>query len=173
VPPAYSADPDTHAVALLVREAEGAEVHDACRVWHRAEAARTGRRADPAVAREFAAAMTAAVSKPGACLLVGVLDRQLVATAYGVPLRADPTEAQVAMLAVEPKLQGRGIGTQMLRALTDALSQRGCVRLRMNVDPANQRARALYERHGWRHVGETERVADVPDPELIYRLELV
>ena len=94
------------------------------------------------------------------------------AAVYGVPLRADPTKAQVAMLAVDPKLWGQGIGTQMLRALTERLSRQGCTRLRMNVAPENHRARALYERHRWRHLGEADQVADAGDPELIYRVDL-
>jgi RimJ/RimL family protein N-acetyltransferase len=160
------------AVALLVRAAEGDEVDSACSLWHRAEAARTGRQADPAETREFAVAMREAVAKPGAWLLVGLLDGALVASVYGVPLRADPTKAQVAMLAVEPRLWGQGIGTRLLQALTDTLRGDGCFRLRMNVDPANHRARALYERQGWRHLGETEQVPGAREPELIYRADL-
>lgn len=158
--------------ASEVREATAAEVAAACDLWNRAEAARTGRPTDPAEAREFADGMTSAVAKPGARLLVGVLDGQLVGAVYGVPLREDPTTAQVALLAVAPKLWGQGIGTQMLQALTDALRRQGCLHLRMNVDPTNRRARALYERNGWRHVGETEHAAGADEPELIYRVDL-
>ena len=116
--------------------------------------------------------MTAAVSKPGARLLLGLADDQVIATIYGVPLRADPSKAQVAMLAVDPVLWRTGVGTQMLRAMTNALREQGCRHLRMNVDPGNEPARALYERQGWRHTGETEHVDTTDVPELIYRLDL-
>jgi RimJ/RimL family protein N-acetyltransferase len=167
---AVSCDP----VALVVREAEDAQIGDACALWRLAESARTGIPADPAAveAQDFAAALTEAAAKPGARLLVGTLDGRLVATIYGVPLRADPTCAQVAMLAVTPELWGQGIGTQTLDALTTQLRRQGCLRLRMNVDAANHRARDLYERNGWRHTGETERVEEVTEPELVYRLDL-
>ena len=157
----------------MVRDAASTEVAAACALWSRAEAARTGNVADAAEARDLAAAMTAAVAKPGARLLIGILGGEVVAAVYGVPLRSDPTTAQVAMLAVEPKRWGGGIGTQLLEALTVALKQQGCIQLRMNVDPGNHRARALYERHGWRHLGETERVAPAADPELVYRCTMV
>jgi ribosomal protein S18 acetylase RimI-like enzyme len=159
-------------VALVSRKAVGAEVEAACALWQRAEAARTGKMASAAEAGDFARAMPAAASKPGALLLVGLLDDRLVAAVYGVPLRGDRTKAQVSMLAVEPEFWGQGIGTQMLRALVGALKRQGCRQLRMNVDGANDRARALYERNGWRHLGETEQVADGDEPELIYRIDL-
>jgi len=141
-------------------------------LWQRAEAARTGKRPEPAAASEFVSELAAAAARPGARLFVGIMDTQLVATVYAVPLRADPTRAQVAMLAVEPTRWGQGIGSQLLTALHDALKKQGCVHLRMNVDPANQRARTLYERHGWTHMGETEQVPDADEPELIYRTDL-
>lgn len=157
---------------MVIREAAAAELQAACALWLRAEAARTGSQPDPAAAGALVAEMATAVAKPGAHLLVGFLAKRLVAVIYGVPLRANPTKAQVAMLAVEPTEWGQGIGSQLLAALTDAMKTQGCVHLRMNVDPANHRARALYERHGWRHLGETEAVADQRDPELIYRVDL-
>ena len=141
-------------------------------MWRSAEAARTGKPLELDSAGEFVRALTAAAAKPGARLLLGVLDGQPVATIYGVPLRGLPTKAQVALLAVEPALWRQGIGTRMLHALTDTLSRQGCRELRMNVDPENHRARALYERQGWRHFGETEQVADANSAELIYRTDL-
>ena len=155
-----------------MRDADAAEVGTAAAALARAEAARTGRHPEDEEIREFVQSMAAAVSKPGARLLVGLVDGQIVATIVGVPLRADASKAQVAMLAVEPELWRTGIGTQMLLALTTALRAQGCRRLRLNVDPDNAPARALYERHGWQHTGETERVDTTDVPELIYRLEL-
>ena len=159
-------------VGVTVRAADQAEVGAACAVWFRAEAARTGRRPNDDEVLEFREAMTAAIGKPGARLFVGVTDDQIIATIYAVPLRADPTKGQVAMLAVDPTLWRTGIGTQMLLALTTAMRQQGCRHLRMNVDPDNAPARALYEQHGWRHTGEAECVDTADAPELIYRIDL-
>jgi ribosomal protein S18 acetylase RimI-like enzyme len=122
--------------------------------------------------RRFAEGMRAATAKSGARLLIGLVNDDLIGTIYGIPLRRDPTNAQVAMLAVEPTHWGEGIGSDMLDALTRELEQAGCRRLRMNVDATNTRARILYERHGWRHHGETEQVDDADAPELVYRTDL-
>ncbi len=157
---------------MVVRDAKAAEVVVAASLWLRADAAQTGIAPSDADTAELAAGLSAAVAKPGARLLVGLVDDRVVATVYGVPLRARPTTAQVAMLAVEPTMWGSGLGTQMLAALTGVLEEQGCTALRMNVDPANERARALYERHGWQHRGETEKTDDAAVPELIYRIDL-
>jgi RimJ/RimL family protein N-acetyltransferase len=159
-------------MALLVRDADPTELRAAFGLWTRAETARTGIEPTEAETREFVQSMRRAAAKPGARLLVGIADGELVAAIYGVPLRTDPTKAQVAMLSVEPALWGQGVGTEMLAALTSALREQGCRQLRMNVDPANERARALYERQGWGHSGETEQVDGTGLPELIYRVDL-
>jgi RimJ/RimL family protein N-acetyltransferase len=158
---------------LVVRDANSAaEVEAACDLWSRAEAAETGTTCSDEQLRQFIDEMRDAAAKPGARLFVGLMDDELVATIYGIPLRTDATKAQVAMLAVEPARWGAGIGSEMLTALIGALDGAGCRHLRMNVEPANARARALYERHGWRQCGETEQVDDSDAPELIYRIDL-
>jgi ribosomal protein S18 acetylase RimI-like enzyme len=159
-------------VTWLVRDADPAEVGAACAVWTLAEAARTGRHPGEVERREFVESMTAAIHKPGARLLLGLADGQVVATICGVPLRTDASKAQVTMLAVDPTLWRTGIGTKMLQELVSVLRLQGCRHLRMNVDPDNAPARALYERHGWRHTGETERVDATDVRELIYRIDL-
>lgn len=154
---------------LDIREAEPADVVLAAALWLRAEAARTGQGTSDEQERAFADSLRVAAAKPGAILLVGRHDDCIVATIYGVQLRKDPTAAQVAMLAVEPQLWGGGIGSRMLNSLMERLAEAGCTQLRMNVAADNHRAQGLYERHGWRHSGEVEKIApDVP-PELIYR----
>lgn len=154
---------------LDVREAEGAEIATAAELWQRADSARTGRAVTDDDARAFIESLREAAARPGATLLVGLHKGRLVATAYAVRLRNDPAAAQVAMLGVEPQLWGCGAGSRMLTELTARLADGGCERLRMNVVPDNDRARALYERHGWRHDGEVEQTADGEPPELIYR----
>ena len=53
---------------------------------------------------------------------------------------------------VEPRARGRGCGSGLLTSL--ALGALGCgestVALQLEVSPSNPRARALYERHGFR-----------------------
>ena len=61
----------------------------------------------------------------------------------------------VADLQVLPELQGRGIGTAVLRGLIDEAVERG-VALALAVLPANPRAQRLYDRLGFRVVGRED-----------------
>jgi ribosomal protein S18 acetylase RimI-like enzyme len=55
----------------------------------------------------------------------------------------------VSDLAVAPGLDGHGIGSRLL-AFAEAFAKgRGCRFVTLSVFPANARARALYERHGY------------------------
>jgi ribosomal protein S18 acetylase RimI-like enzyme len=49
-----------------------------------------------------------------------------------------------------PVWQGRGIGSAILRGLQDLAAAQPGGRVDLAVDPMNPRARALYERHGFR-----------------------
>jgi len=55
----------------------------------------------------------------------------------------------ISDIAVAPDLDGRGIGSRLL-AFAEAFAKgRGCRFVTLSVFPANTRARALYERHGY------------------------
>lgn len=55
----------------------------------------------------------------------------------------------VSDIAVAPGLEGRGIGSRLL-AFAEAFAKgRGCRFVTLSVFPKNERARALYERHGY------------------------
>lgn len=51
---------------------------------------------------------------------------------------------------------GSGLGRALLRAAENAAARRGKKRLRLEVREANQRARDLYERNGYRPIGRSE-----------------
>lgn len=57
--------------------------------------------------------------------------------------------AEIANLVVEPSLQGRGLGTALIRALADEASARGIPTLEIGVRSDDHRVRALYEREGF------------------------
>lgn len=60
-------------------------------------------------------------------------------------------------LAVLPAYRGRGIGRSLLAAVERAARERGCVKLTLEVNVNNGRAKRTYEQFGFRHAG-----ADTP-----------
>jgi ribosomal-protein-alanine N-acetyltransferase len=62
-------------------------------------------------------------------------------------------EMHLLNLAVLPVLEGRGHGRFMLDALCEQTRRRGLGLLWLEVRVSNARARALYERYGFRTVG--------------------
>lgn len=55
----------------------------------------------------------------------------------------------ISDIAVAPDLDGRGIGSGLLAFAESWANGRGCRFVTLSVFPANARARALYERHGY------------------------
>lgn len=55
----------------------------------------------------------------------------------------------ISDVAVAPGLDGRGIGSRLLAFADTFAKRRGCRFVTLSVFPANARARALYERHGY------------------------
>jgi ribosomal protein S18 acetylase RimI-like enzyme len=52
-------------------------------------------------------------------------------------------------LAVLPEYRGHGIGESLLQAVESTACERGCVKMTLEVQERNQRARQLYERVGF------------------------
>ncbi|MFG2982684.1 GNAT family N-acetyltransferase [Streptomyces sp. NPDC048258] len=69
-------------------------------------------------------------------------------------LERTPTRGELVMdgIAVDPAERGRGIGGLLLREIDAVAAEQGCRRIRLDVVAENPRARALYERHGFRAV---------------------
>jgi len=63
--------------------------------------------------------------------------------------------AEIANLVVEASLQGRGLGTALIRALADEASARDIATLEIGVRSDDSRVRALYEREGFTAYRET------------------
>jgi ribosomal protein S18 acetylase RimI-like enzyme len=55
----------------------------------------------------------------------------------------------ISDVAVAPALDGRGIGSRLLAFAETFAKGRGCRFVTLSVFPGNDRARALYERHGY------------------------
>jgi ribosomal protein S18 acetylase RimI-like enzyme len=69
-----------------------------------------------------------------------------------VVLEQGPEAVNLARIAVDPTWQGRGVGTTVVSALMDEAAASGR-RVELEVFEINDRARALYERLGFREVG--------------------
>ena len=62
------------------------------------------------------------------------------------------TEVELAAIYVLPEMQGRGIGSRLLRAGTGKIPLSTSLALRVERD--NARAQRFYEAHGFRHAGD-------------------
>ncbi|MDX2391939.1 MULTISPECIES: GNAT family N-acetyltransferase [unclassified Streptomyces] len=69
-------------------------------------------------------------------------------------LERTPTRGELVMdgIAVDPAARGRGIGGLLLDGIEEVAAEQGCRRIRLDVIAENPRARALYERRGFRAV---------------------
>jgi ribosomal-protein-alanine N-acetyltransferase len=85
-------------------------------------------------------------------------------------------EVHLLNLAVLPVLEGRGHGRFMLDALCQQALRRGLGLLWLEVRVSNARARALYERYGFRSVGLRRRYypaqAGTREDAVVMRLDL-
>ncbi len=79
-----------------------------------------------------------------------------------VPWTGGIRPAAFHRLAVEPQLQGTGIGGQVLRAAIEMLKKAGCDSVRCDTNQKNERAAHLYEKLGFRKCG-TVLWDDTPD----------
>jgi ribosomal protein S18 acetylase RimI-like enzyme len=60
-----------------------------------------------------------------------------------------PGTVRVLCIAVHPKFQGSGIGSNLLRAAEELAHSRGHERAELTVNPTNLSAIRFYERSGW------------------------
>ncbi len=66
-----------------------------------------------------------------------------------VTLSARDGEGAIGLIAVAPGREGRGLGTELMRAAGEWFRSRGCARAGVVTQGANRAACALYERHGY------------------------
>lgn len=62
-------------------------------------------------------------------------------------------EMHLLNITVAPELQGQGLARRMLDSLCLLARARGCVQVWLEVRASNERARRLYERHGFSQSG--------------------
>lgn len=61
-------------------------------------------------------------------------------------------EANLLLMAIDPAMQGRGLGLELLNQSIEQLGG-GCVMVFLEVRPSNQAAIGLYEKVGFNQVG--------------------
>ncbi|QKW23933.1 GNAT family N-acetyltransferase [Kitasatospora sp. NA04385] len=90
----------------------------------------------------------------------GEIDYLAVCTPVGLPVAVGgvdytvrPGAGTLRQLGVHPALQSCGIGTLLIRAAEQRIGARGLTRAELGVEEGNPRARALYERLGYRAFG--------------------
>ena len=90
-----------------------------------------------------------------------------------LPIAAGPELIELRRIYVLLPAIGSGLGPALMaRAIADARAL-GKTRLALGVNPRNARARAFYERHGFRIVGEREfQVGTMQFVDPIYALDL-
>ena len=80
-------------------------------------------------------------------------------------------DADVQTIGVAPRAQGRGVGTRLLRALTDRAARGGAASLLLEVRADNAPAIALYTREGFERVAVRRRYYQPGDVDaLVMRL---
>lgn len=111
-------------------------------------------------------------------VLVAVLDERVVGAvtlaSYGSEWAeaAQPDEAVIRMLAVDPDVRGAGTGEALVRACVELAGQDGCGLIRLSTEPAMTVAHRLYERLGFVRT-PTDDWEPVPGLRLLgYRLRL-
>ncbi len=87
---------------------------------------------------------------PDACVCMPGGPNRLLGLALVTRIAAGT--AHIAQLAVDPQVQGRSFGSQLLEMACAAASQAGCDRMTLLVGARNSRARRLYEAAGFEAV---------------------
>ncbi len=71
-------------------------------------------------------------------------------TVVGVVLgRFDGRRGWINHLAVDPRHQARGLGAWLVRQVERRLARKGCLKVNLHVEPANENVCAFYLRQGY------------------------
>jgi ribosomal protein S18 acetylase RimI-like enzyme len=94
----------------------------------------------------------------------------------GIDYAATPGAGTLWQMATTHQLQSRGIGTHLITVAERRIRERGLSVAQLEVEDDNPRARALYERLGYREAGRRSASWEVEDADgnvLLYETELV
>ncbi|MFG1962681.1 GNAT family N-acetyltransferase [Nonomuraea sp. NPDC049028] len=88
------------------------------------------------------------LSIPGSRNLIALLDGKPAGMASGIPGERDGVTELISMWVV-PEARGRGVGDHLIRAVAAWAVEVGAEVLELAVAPFNDKAIALYRRHGF------------------------
>jgi ribosomal protein S18 acetylase RimI-like enzyme len=91
---------------------------------------------------------------PGTVFILYDAGGQARGLVAGAAREDDPSAVQLMAMWVHPSLRGSGAAEALVAALAAWAAQRGVREIQLRVVKANERARRLYEREGFRQFGE-------------------
>ena len=78
-------------------------------------------------------------------------------------------DSELLTIAVDPKFQRKGIASTLLHEGLDKLSRENGDHCFLEVRQGNDRARTLYEKHGFQAYGQRERYYDDGETAILYK----
>ena len=156
------------ASGTFVRRGHAKDLEPAFAVWWRAESARRhGPPPSPSVER-----VRGYARRTGAFLLVADSAGEVVGMALVTPASSRPAEvAVVQMVFVAPERWGEGIGGKLVDAALAEARTRGFERAQLWTHADDERARRLYEGHGFGRTG-ARMAGESGGPIVLYELPL-
>jgi ribosomal-protein-alanine N-acetyltransferase len=103
----------------------------------------------------------------GDCFLVAEEGSRVVGYCIGCITRGT---AHIESIAVARPVRGKGAANTLLRALLRRFRSRGAERVSLMVKESNLRARAFYERYGFRRVRRVPKYYEDGEPGLLMHL---
>jgi putative acetyltransferase len=160
---------------ITIRRAEPADYAEVCRA-HSGESAYSGTLQLPFPSEEIWR-QRLAEPKDNDFLLVALVDGRVAGTAGLHPVGRSPRRSHAMMLgmSVADEFQGRGVGTALMKALLDiADNWLNVFRVELTVFTDNERALALYRKHGFEvegtHVAYALRAGKYADTHTMARI---
>lgn len=100
------------------------------------------------------AALKALLAKPGSEFVVADDGKRIGGMAYAAMLKDEPDVSMLHQLYVEPELTGQGIGRDLFAEVETCFP--AAKRMRLEVEPKNERAVGFYKGLGFAEIGFTK-----------------
>ncbi|WP_432942655.1 N-acetyltransferase family protein [Kribbella sp. CA-253562] len=115
----------------------------------------------------------ARLALPGSYNLIASLDGSPAGMASGLPSRDEDDVRELVSMWVTPAARGRGVGDQLMTAVETWARATGAHAVELSVVQGNEKAHALYLRHGYVQTGKSgDLMPDGIHRELVLRKQL-